>query len=120
MRNLTVFAFVLLLAPAALAQGKCDKPASEMTPDEYVECVSIGGVKNLAPASSAPQSGGALAGDAPQAAGRGVTAAGSSESDACSKAKARAGGNARGECNCSPKSAGRYDCTIPTANILAR
>jgi len=120
MRNLTAIAFALLLLPAALAEGKCEKPASEMTPDEYVECVSIGGVKTLAPAPAEPRAAPAYGGDAPQAAGRGVTAAGTSEADACSKAKARAGGNARGSCNCSQKSAARYECTIATANILAR
>ena len=120
MRYLTAFALALLLAPAALAEGKCDKPASEMTPDEYVECVSIGGVKALAPAAAAPRAAQPLGGEAPQAAGRGVTAAGTSEADACSKAKARAGANARGSCNCSQKSGGRYECTIATANILAR
>ncbi len=122
MRILTAFVFACLFAAPALAQADCSKPAAEMTPDEYVECVSVGGVKTMIPAAPAPVEGAdrAYSGDAPRAAGRGVTAAGTSEADACSKAKARAGGNARGSCNCSQKSAGRYECTIPTANILAR
>lgn len=108
-----------LFAPAALAQSSaCDKPVAEMTPDEYVTCVSIGGVKALAPAPVETSSITPSGGDAPLAAGRGVTAAGTSESDACSKAKARAGGTARGSCNCSQKSSGRYECTVATANVI--
>jgi len=122
MRNLTALLLALFLIPPAAAQAQqpnCDKPAAEMTPDEYVACVSVGGVKNLTPsASPAPSSGQSYAGGAPQAAGRGVTAAGTSEGNACSKAKARAGGNARGSCNCSQKSEGRYECTIATANVI--
>ncbi|MFT3810591.1 MAG: hypothetical protein QM698_11790 [Micropepsaceae bacterium] len=123
MRILTAFGFALalLLSPslAAAEGGKCDKPVSEMTPDEYVDCVSVGGVKTLIPA--APQDDGAgrsFESGAPQAAGRGVTAAGASEGEACNKAKARAGGNGRGSCTCSQKSAGRYECTIATANVI--
>lgn len=122
MRHLTAFVFACLLAAPAWAQADCSKPPAEMTPDEYVECVSVGGVKTMIPATPAPTagSGRTYGGEAPQAAGRGVTAAGTSQADACSKAKARAGGNARGNCNCSQKSGGRYECTIATANILAR
>lgn len=115
MRHLTAFAFALLLIPAAAAAGRCDKPVGEMTPDEYVDCVSIGGVKDLTPAAPAPSAGRNYGSDAPKAAGRGVTAAGTTESEACTRAKARAGGNARGNCACSQKSAGRFECTVATA-----
>lgn len=117
MRILTAFAFALFLAPAALAEGKCDKPVADMTPDEYVECVSIGGTKALTPTAVAPSDGKSYESGTPQAAGRGITAVGSSESDACSKAKARAGNTSRGDCSCSQKSAGRVECSVATAVI---
>jgi hypothetical protein len=123
MRILTAFVFVCLFSPLALAQAAqpdCNKPAAEMTPDEYVACVSVGGVKALAPQQVETGDGKTYQSGAPTAAGRGVTAAGTSEADACSKAKSRAGGTARGSCSCSQKSAGRFECTVPTANILAR
>lgn len=123
MRILTASAFAILVSallsvPAATAQGRCDKPAAEMTPDEYVECVSVGGAKNLTPPAATTGGGRSYGSDAPKAAGRGVTAAGTTESDACSRAKARAGGNARGNCSCSQKSAGRFECTVATANTV--
>ncbi len=119
MRILTAFAFAVLLIPAALAEADCSKPQSDMTPDEYVACVSVAGAKTLAPAEAASPSGGkTYSAGAPTGAGRGATGVGTSESQACSQAKARAGGNARGDCKCSQKSAGRFECTIATANIV--
>jgi len=74
-------------------------------------------VKTLAPAAVETAPGQTYASGTPQVAGRGITAVGTSEGDACSKAKARAGGTARGDCNCSQKSAGRFECTVATAAI---
>ncbi len=123
MRILTAFVFALFLSPLAAAQASqpnCDKAPSEMTPDEYVACVSVGGAKTMIPAAPVQEnSGKSFESGAPQAAGRGVTASGATEGEACNKAKARAGGTARGSCNCSQKSAGRYECTIATANVIS-
>lgn len=123
MRILTAFAFALLFAPLAAAQASqpdCNKAPSEMTPDEYVACVSVGGVKNLTPSAPADAAGGEVtysSSNAPTGAGRGVRGVASSESAACSQAKAKAGGNARGSCSCTQVSGGRYECTVPTAVI---
>lgn len=118
MRYLTAFAFALFLAPGAMAQGACDKPVADMTPDEYVSCVSVTGAKKLMDVQPPPPSSNpGYSEGAPMGAGRGVTAAGTSESDACTKAKARAGNTARGSCNCSQKSAGRFECTVATAAV---
>jgi hypothetical protein len=117
MRILTAFAFALFLTPLAAAGTDCSKAPADMTPDEYIECVSLGGVKTLAPAPVTPSDTKSYNAGTPQAAGRGTTAVGSSESDACSKAKARAGSSARGSCSCSQKSAGRFECSVATAAI---
>lgn len=120
MRILAAFALAALLVPAALAETDCQKPPSEMTPDEYVACVSVAGAKTLAPAGPVASGGGASYGaGTPTGAGRGATGVGTSEGQACSQAKAKAGGNARGDCNCSQKSASRYECTVATANIVS-
>lgn len=123
MRILTAFAFSLFFltfpATASAADAACDKPQAEMTPDEYVACVSVGGAKEMMRQEAPPpRSASGFSDGAPSGAGRGVTAAGTSEADACSKAKARAGNTARGSCNCSQKSSSRYECTIATAAVV--
>ncbi len=126
MRFLAALILVLLTGPAAFAQGEpdCAKPTSEMTSEEYVSCVSLGGVKQQM--ETMPGTGGSRvrAGETPLGAGRGASAAASTRNDACARAKARAGANARGSCQCSQKSARAGNARSPrrqaTPNKLRR
>jgi hypothetical protein len=114
-RAVLALALALLTGPA-FAQPDCAKPQSEMTPDEYVACVSLGGVMGQMQSEGrgGTSEGSAVSDPSRRAlgAGRGVSATASSRDAACARATARAGGRAIGGCQCSGEGSGRVTCTI--------
>ncbi len=114
MRRAALAVFAALLAAPAVQAADCAKPASSMTPDEYVACVSLGQAKRQMEIEGRNAGTSAPEGPTRRAigAGQGVSATAGTRDAACARATARAGNRARGACDCAPASGGRWTCTV--------